>query len=564
VYRDGSTFDPPAEKYLLTNGALGSMLPDGTFVSVENVGGESYVTVTTAGACGSAKLRVVQTWSHAGDSGLDPAAVLPGTLEPDVGGAGAPELAYPPGGAMLPADFPPLAVQFTASSFGPLGIVRFEAPGARADFLFDPAKAKKPAGYVVTLDRAFQEALPGVDLVESFTVSVLSVDVSGDKTVGTPVASEGRTLYVTREQAGGAFFYWNTAGQGSIRLLELGKDKSEVLKMPVGGCIGCHSISPDAEVIAVSPFIGGGFSSFNLVLAYTKNGKEPDWVHTEAKAQYSKGFTIAPAFSPAYWGEADKRIVVPSTTGGGMMGGKPGLFGIDLLKGTVTPLIKGGDAGAPAFPAWSPNGKQVVYTTAKSDGTPTSFAINGASKLYKVPYEDGAGGQAEPLAGADAEGILQYYPVFTPDGAYVAFNVADESTGGSCPAIGGSGGAPPSGGTYDNCKAEVFMVPAGGGMPVRLGNANGPGSPGVANSWPTFGQTAGRYYWLAFASRREYGVLHTGGSGGPPSPQIWIAAVDPGRLFMGMDGSFAALWLPGQEMESGNHIARWGVNPRQL
>jgi hypothetical protein len=32
----------------------------------------------------------------------------------------------------------------------------------------------------------------------------------------------------------------------------------------------------------------------------------------------------------------------------------------------------------------------------------------------------------------------------------------------------------------------------------------------------------------------------------------------------GEDGSFAALWLPFQEMGSGNHIARWGVPPREL
>ena len=102
------------------------------------------------------------------------------------------------------------------------------------------------------------------------------------------------------------------------------------------------------------------------------------------------------------------------------------------------------------------------------------------------------------------------------------------------------------------------MIPAIGGTAIRLNNANQSTDP-LTNSWPTFGNVLGQYYWMAFSSRRNYGFLHTGA---PPSPQVYIAAVDPEKLLQGLDGSFAALWLPGQDISSGCHIARWSAPPR--
>jgi len=131
-------------------------------------------------------------------------------------------------------------------------------------------------------------------------------------------------------------------------------------------------------------------------------------------------------------------------------------------------------------------------------------------------------------------------------------------TGTACPTLDASTNAPANS-SYDHCRAELWLVPAAGGTAIRLNNANGPVD-AVANSWPTYGVSAGRYQWIAFSSRRDYGVLHTGT---PPEPQIWIAALDGGKLLQGQDGSYAALWLPYQELTSGNHIARWGVKLRQ-
>jgi hypothetical protein len=556
-YKDGTKADLMAGDFTLTNPAIGYLDNNGLFTSADNTGGESYVTLSVAGACGSAYLRVVQTWSGAGDSGIsDPAAFAAQTLSPATGPDG-PALLYPPDGALVPSDFPALTVQYTAATAGDAGIVRFEAAAARFDFLFSPKAAQTADGYRVTLDAAGFSHLFEVNGADSYAVSVLIATLAGDKVSGTPVASAARTLFVTPQKAGGAFYYWNTGGiNGSIRFLEMGKEKSVAVKLPTGGCVGCHSISPDASVLAVSPM---GFAGFNLALGDPVTGKKPSWVHADAEKQYSNGFTISPAFSPHYWTDTDKRMVVPSSTGGMM--GKAGLYNIDLLTGKSNVIVKGGDPGSPAFPTWSTSGAEVVYTSGPAGGQ-SAFAINGPCKLYRVPYNDGAGGPAVPLEGAADEGVLQFYPAFSPDGQWIVYNRA-EDIGIGCPQSGGSAGATNSGGTYDNCKADIFIVPSQGGTPVRLGTANGDGSPGMTNSWPTFGVTIGKYYWIAFSSRRDYGFLHKGDPAGSAAPQIWIAGVDPSRILQGIDGSFAALWLPFQEIDSGNHIARWGVPPRE-
>lgn len=557
VYRNGNEFELPAGDFQLTNPGVGYLYNTGQFLSIDNTGGESWVTLTAGGVCGSAHLRVIQVWNSAGDSGIvDPEIFLADTLQPTTG-AGSPELLYPPDGALAPADFPSITVQYLADDPGQVGIVRFQSDAARFDFLFNPTAALVGEGYAVLLDKAGYHLLPAINGANQYEVTVLAVSTSGSKVTGTPRVSEGRSFTVTTQEAGGAFYYWNTGGiNGSIRYLELGQEEPKPVMLPVGGCVGCHSISPEADVIAVSPFIGDGFSQFNLVLGDPITGKEPPWLALAAKDQISKSFTVAPAFSKKYWTDQDKRIVVPSS--GGLGGG--GLFSIDLIVGAVKKLVKGGDFGSPAFPAWSPNGAEVVYTSGPPGGM-AAFAINEPCRIFKVPYNDGEGGTAQPLPGADQEGILQYYPAFSPDGLWVIFNRASD-IGTSCPQAGASSGAANSGGTYDNCLAEVFMVSAAGGSPLRLNNANGTDSPGVTNSWPTFGVTLGKYYWIAFSSRRDYGFLHKGTATEPAAPQIWVAGVDPSRLLQGMDGSFAALRLPYQEIGSGNHIARWGVPPR--
>jgi hypothetical protein len=82
-------------------------------------------------------------------------------------------------------------------------------------------------------------------------------------------------------------------------------------------------------------------------------------------------------------------------------------------------------------------------------------------------------------------------------------------------------------------------------------------------------QPAGGYQWVAFTSRRLYGNVGTmnpwwsdprykplGGSQGPTTKKIWVAALDPNAA-AGTDPSHPAFYLPGQELLAPNGPAGW-------
>jgi tetratricopeptide (TPR) repeat protein len=90
-------------------------------------------------------------------------------------------------------------------------------------------------------------------------------------------------------------------------------------------------------------------------------------------------------------------------------------------------------------PTWSPDGKYVVFARTKAyyseafrekrrgltrkedlseflDGRKT-FQFD----LYRVPFNDGKGGEAEPLAGASNNGMSNYFAKYSPDGKWIVF-----------------------------------------------------------------------------------------------------------------------------------------------
>ena len=65
------------------------------------------------------------------------------------------------------------------------------------------------------------------------------------------------------------------------------------------------------------------------------------------------------------------------------------------------------------MPAWSHDGQSVIYTStaASADGRPA----DGDNDIYRVPYNNKAGGDATPIAGASDPNFSEYYPALSPD-----------------------------------------------------------------------------------------------------------------------------------------------------
>jgi len=161
-----------------------------------------------------------------------------------------------------------------------------------------------------------------------------------------------------------------------------------------------------------------------------------------------------------------------------------------------------GDPSGVASPTWSHlTGDTIVYASTNAsvsgrEGPSPYTSVKGAADLYSVPFNGGAGGTATPIMGASDPAYNEYYPSFSPDDKFIAFNRV-----------------PAADDMYYQPDSEVFVVPSTGGTATRLKANDAPScmnvhSPGITNSWPKWAPeypscNGQQYYWLIFSSTRE-------------------------------------------------------------
>ncbi|HUN83403.1 MAG TPA: tetratricopeptide repeat protein [Terracidiphilus sp.] len=134
---------------------------------------------------------------------------------------------------------------------------------------------------------------------------------------------------------------------------------------------------------------------------------------------------------------------------------------------------------------WSPDGKYVVFARAKArDPYPPdghmAMRANDRNELpmqydlYRVPFNEGRGGTAEPIAGASANGMSNSFPKISPDGRWIVFVQCRN-------------------GQLMRPDSQLYILPAQGGVPRRL-NAN----MAPMNSWHSWSPNS---RWLVFSSK---------------------------------------------------------------
>jgi hypothetical protein len=408
-----------------------------------------------------------------------------------------------------------------------------------------------------TMPLAMWSSLRTDSPTEPMTLSIRGGVLSGGTLTGESLGSS-TSMEIAPVQATGAIVYWTTSNGTALKGFTVGDESVEQVLLPAQvtqtstTCIGCHSASPDGEFVGVSLSGPTGWPNAMALVAPDAGtvGTPPSYLGAggaAALARYNLGIS---SFSRAHWAAGDRREIVAYDDSGGT---SAALQWIDIeAKAGATAsgtIARNGDTRSAGAPSWSHDGNTIAYvsTTHFCDGrlgagcdgvTYTAASDPGSTAdVYTVPYANGAGGAAKPVAGASDPSKQEYYPVFSPDDAWLAFVSIPNGLN-----------------MYDQAEAEVSVIPASGGTATRLA-ANDPpacsagASPGITNSWPKWGPAAlqangSTYYWLVFSSTRSPGGL----------PQLFITGVVVTGTKVETHGS---IYLWNQPATEGNHTPAW-------
>ncbi|KYF85313.1 hypothetical protein BE20_35255 [Sorangium cellulosum] len=514
-------------------------------------------------------------------AGVFPAApvLLPGApgSAPDLFGPpdsglpdGGPCLLSPEPGALVPLDWAPLEIELVAPASQDLFEIRLHAEAAANELvLYTPSRRPRVPRDVWTRMTAMLRDHPVV-------VSVRGATLDGEHLAGPPARGSTATFTIAPVEAGGRILFTSSdpdrqnaaihgvaVASGGIPSVELipGSERGGATS-PAIRCIGCHEVTPDGRGIGamvVRYAIPPGDASFAapdepwrneiLALPSTSSGEPggsfPSLPGASIVTRLAGDFL---AFSPAHWAGGDR--VAIGVIGAGVDTNDRALrqlawFNLDAVSRSpgiaYEPLARTGDpAPAAVMPAFSHDGARVVYASWRDD--PESDVEQVVhTDLYSIPYRDPRSPRAMPVPGAAEPAFNEYYPAFSPDDELIAFTRT---------------ASPRS--THSPPDAEIYVIPAGGGAPVRL-SANDPPacsgclSPGVRNSWARFAKEARRhqgktYYWIVFSSGRRGHPNHD------PFQQIYVTGLVVRDGGLSLHG---ALRLPGQPDEARNIMPSW-------
>ncbi len=299
-------------------------------------------------------------------------------------------------------------------------------------------------------------------------------------------------------------------------------------------CIGCHVSTPDGNAVGFTDEWPWPSVFANIATKSGAIGSVPSWETAGAQRLTQQPWMGMMTMTAAHWASNDRIALIayenrstmgwnstdPDTSG---FSGQDKLAwfsmdttvsipwtmnGVGTLNSAVTSaqgtawgfLTLQGETAGVVSPNWSHDGKNIVYTSATQtqDGR---IGDNAETDIHMVPYGDKAGGTVTPVAGAATPGVSEYYPSFSADDKFIAFNRAANTTGK----------------IYYRPDGEVYVILAAGGTPTRLAANDPPActgktSPGMTNSWPKWSPTVvtnpndngNTYYWLIFSSARDY------------------------------------------------------------
>ena len=268
-------------------------------------------------------------------------------------------------------------------------------------------------------------------------------------------------------------------------------------------CGNCHSFSSDGSVLGLDVDYGNDKGAYavlpvskDMVLDDEKIITWSDYRRDDGEATFGLLSQVSPDGRYVISTVKDRAVFVatPEIEFSQLFFPIKGILAVyDREKRTFKPLPGANDPKyVQSNPTWSPDGKYVVFARTHVYGrdvvaNATSVLLSEKDvpefienkepfkfNLYRVPFNDGKGGTAEPIEGASHNGKSNYFAKFSPDGKWIVFCKAENYM-------------------LLMPDSELYIIPAEGGEARRL-RAN----TRLMNSWHSFSSN-GR--WLVFSSK---------------------------------------------------------------
>lgn len=492
---------------------LGEIDTSGLFTAGE-LAGEASVVAVVGGQQAEARVRLVQLGSVL-EPGVPADAPVRFDAAPE-GQACGPRWVYPESGTVIPSNLIGFTLQWDAEGHD-LFRVTFQVgqgAGARVDwFTEEPELTPSGDNWTNLLRTAAGQPV---------RMTVTGLGGAGDQAC----PSDELPIEVDISQMTGAVYYWSTTDFGIMRI-PIGDLVPEPFLNPATApeinCPACHALSRDGQRIALTQTT---FPPFGFLFVSAVNEPRSPFYNPVNKVGYF------PSFNPA----SDQLVA----------GNGGQLVVTDVFSGDEIerlPMPQGHVGGSPDW-AWQSDTIVAAYGEGGLSNPLPDAGIN-LGAIARWVKNNGVWSEPEVLVEREGdEGNDR--PAFSPDGAFIAFQR--------------TGVAQMQGQAMGNAGNSLWIIPAaGGGAPVELARANM--ALNMGNSWPKWAPAnGGGRLWLAFSSFRSYGNKLR--QGGEPKPQLWVTGIDPDAP-PGSDPSAPAFWLPGQSIESGNHIPYWAVYQKE-
>lgn len=328
------------------------------------------------------------------------------------------------------------------------------------------------------------------------------------------IVSRGRVTFKTSKDEVGAPIFYRDVNLPFIEAVQdprrirwrFGSISSESPRVVLEGlpvCGNCHSFSRDGSVLGMDVDYANNKGSYivtrtarYMTLSTSEIITWDDYKREDGDLTYGFLSQVSP----------DGRYVISTVKDKSVFVAKPDLAFSQLffpIKGILVvyscsartfKALPGADDPryVQSNPVWSPDGQYIVFARAPAyqlkqasaknklllspaeceeflkDGKPFKY------DLYRIPFNDGNGGEPEPLEGASNNGYSNYFPRYSPDGKWIVFCRARNYM-------------------LLQPDSELYIIPASGGQARRLrANTN------RMNSWHSWSPN-GR--WLVFASK---------------------------------------------------------------